>query len=311
MQRLLSPTNDWMFKQLFGTEKRKDLTIHLINALLEGTQPHVVDVTFLKAVLDKETVVLRPSIVDVLCRAEDGRQFIVEMQRAYDTHFIQRLVEYTCQVYLNQRRKEIKEPGDRGGYGKMYPVICLAIMEASVFKTKKAYLSHHEFRDIVTQEQDIKELSFTFLELSKFQKKFEELETDVERWAYFFRNATDTPPELWEQILEENNVFTQAYQALSQAAYTPEQFLTYLGYEQKEAEILIQNDEAREKGRVVGIKVGLAEGLAQGREEGLAEGAATEKRQLAMKLLQRGMSLEDVVEITGLSALDLQMLTQS
>lgn len=289
MRRLLNPTNDWMFKRLFGEEKRKDLTIHLINTLLEGTQPPVVDITFLPVELDKETVVLRPSIVDVLCQAEDGRQFIVEMQRASDTYFIQRIVEYTCQVYLNQHLKALKEPGDRGGYCKMHPVVCLAIMETTIFKQKSSFLSHHEFRDILTHEHDIKELSFTFLELSKFHKSFEELETDLDRWAYYFCHATDTSPDQFETICEENSVFSRAYQALVEAACTPEELLVYLRFGQKQAEIEIQNEESWEKG--------LAKGLEQGKAEGLAEG----KREIAFNLLACGMPFEQIAKITGLS----------
>ncbi len=122
MHRLLNPTNDWLFKRLFGSEEQKELTIHLLNTLLENTQPPVIDISFINPVLSQETESLRPSIVDVLCKAEDGRQFIVEMQRAADTFFIQRLVSYTCRAYINQRLKEDKEAGDRGGYDKVRPV---------------------------------------------------------------------------------------------------------------------------------------------------------------------------------------------
>ena len=292
MERLLDPKNDWMFKQLFGTEKRKDLTIHLINSLLKGRQPRVVDVKFLKVELDKEITALRQSIVDVLCQADDGREFIVEMQRASDTYFIKRLVEYTCQVYINQRPKALKTDGDRGGYDKVHPVVCLAIMENPVFPDKKAYLSHHELRDIETHTHDIKELSFTFLELSKFNKPFEELETDTEKWAYFFRHAVATSQEQFDEILKEQTVFSRAYEALREAAYTPEQLVAYLRIDQKQAEIKIQNAESRELGRA----------------EGRAEGEKEKAEEIALKMLEEGLNIDIVSKLTGLPATKIQEL---
>lgn len=303
MFRLLDPKNDWMFKQLFGTEKRKELTIHLINSLMESCQPKVADVTFLKPVLDKEVATLRESIVDVHCKAVDGREFIVEMQRASDTYFIPRVVEYTCQVYVNQRPKFMKEVNDRGGYDKMHPVVCLAIMENTVFPDKKAYLSHHSIRDVDTNMQDIKELSFTFLELSKFHKKFEELNTDEDKWAYFLKRAPTVPPEQFEKILREDSIFSVAYNALVNAAYTEAQLQEYLRYDQKQAEIRIQKAEERALGR--------AEGLVEGRAEGLAEGERRKAENVARKALCRGMTVLDVADLTGLSVEDVMVLKDS
>ena len=63
--------------------------------MLHGDQ--ITDLSFLKVELDTEIITLRQSIVDVLCKTTDDRHFIVEMQRASDTGFIQRVffVHYT------------------------------------------------------------------------------------------------------------------------------------------------------------------------------------------------------------------------
>ncbi len=193
----------------------------------------------------------------------------------------------------------MKEVNDRGGYDKMHPVVCLAIMENTVFPDKKAYLSHHSIRDVDTNMQDIKELSFTFLELSKFHKKFEELNTDEDKWAYFLKRAPTVPPEQFEKILREDSIFSVAYNALVNAAYTEAQLQEYLRYDQKQAEIRIQKAEERALGR--------AEGLA----EGLAEGEKRKSEEVARKALCRGMTVEDVADLTGLSVEDVMVLKDS
>ncbi len=71
--------------------------------MFENVQSKVIDVQFLKVETNSEVILLRQSIVDVLCRTIDDRHFIVEMQRASDSSFIKRSVEYACRVYLGQR----------------------------------------------------------------------------------------------------------------------------------------------------------------------------------------------------------------
>ena len=43
------------------------------------------------------------------------------------------------------------------------------------------------------------------------------------------------------------------------------------------------------------------EGLAEGREEGLAEGEAKKSLEIAKKMLEMGLSVEQITEATGLS----------
>ncbi len=50
-----------------------------------------------------------------------------------------------------------------------------------------------------------------------------------------------------------------------------------------------------------GREEGLEEGLEEGREEGLMQGREQTRRETAIRLLRRGDTPEDVVEITGLS----------
>ena len=55
-----------------------------------------------------------------------------------------------------------------------------------------------------------------------------------------------------------------------------------------------------------GRRNGKAEGLAEGRLEGLAEG----RLEVAQRLLNRGLGIEDVLEITGLTSEQLAQLSQ-
>ena len=335
MDRLLDPKNDWAFKQVFGEEKHKDILLKFLNDALDEHVLHgnlITDVSFLKVNLDTEIIALRQSIVDVLCRAQDGTYFIVEMQRASDSGFIQRAVEYASRVYLNQRDRSQKTKNDKGGYKKLRPVIFLAIMEETLFPHKKAYLSHHQFRDVVSSEHDIKEMSFSFLELSKFHKEFSELNDGIERWAYFFKNAEHIDPEDLDKVLKEDSALSSAYKALERAAYSSEQLLDYERYSWKEEEIQTRIDDARLAGEKAGEEKGRAEERAKAEKELATERekaekelaterakaekelakqkakADAEKVEMAQKMLADGLPIEIISRYSGLSLDEIRAL---
>ena len=73
--KYLNPQNGFAFKRLFGVEKNKDILMELLNCVLKRQlHQHVVEVTFLPPVLDPEIFSQKQSIVDVLCKDQDGCQ---------------------------------------------------------------------------------------------------------------------------------------------------------------------------------------------------------------------------------------------
>ena len=282
MYGFLDPKNDFAFKRVFGTEGNKEILINFLNDVLEGQHEHIEDVEFLKIHQDPEVAILRQSIVDVLCRDSKGKTLIVEMQCATDTHFINRAVAYACRAYLNQRTKL---SDGRHSYENMRPVIFFAIMERTLFPEKSEYLSHHKVTDVYTGENDIKNLSFSFLELSKFNKtSIEQLDTNIEKWMYFFKNATAMDPSDVKFLEEQDRRFWSAYSALAEYNYTPEELLDYERYAMKQDQIATLMSDAKKLGRMEG------------------------KAEIALTMLSSGMSIEDVSKFTNLSTEDVQKL---
>ena len=69
-----------------------------------------------------------------------------------------------------------------------------------------------------------------------------------------------------------------------------------------------QIEYARETGREEGHKVGKEEGLKVGREEGRAEGAKQNSFDIAKRMLQKGIAIETISELTGLTAEEVSRL---
>ncbi|ACN95176.1 conserved hypothetical protein domain protein [Wolbachia endosymbiont of Drosophila ananassae] len=82
LSKFLDVRNDVAFKKIFGTEKNKDILIHFLNDIIGFTgKNQIKDIEFLSTIQDPDIAAKKQSIVDVLCRDENGVQVIVEMVR--------------------------------------------------------------------------------------------------------------------------------------------------------------------------------------------------------------------------------------
>jgi predicted transposase/invertase (TIGR01784 family) len=82
--------------------------------------------------------------------------------------------------------------------------------------------------------------------------------------------------------------------------------------------IMIQNDvlgnaklEGIAEGMAKGMAKGIEKGRAEGKEEGLAEGVVKGKIEIAKTMLAKGMSVEMIAEITGLTAAEITKTTKN
>jgi hypothetical protein len=66
----------------------------------------------------------------------------------------------------------------------------------------KNFISRHLILNLETKQQDIKDFEFTFIELPKFKKTLEELDSVLDKWIYFLNNAEDLDiiPKEYEDI---------------------------------------------------------------------------------------------------------------
>ena len=165
--KFLDPKNDVAFRRIFGSEKNKDILIHFVNDILELKNGNKIrEVTFLPTIQDPEIASKKQSIVDVLCKDENGVQIIVEMQVSPQEGFEKRAQYYAAKAYSRQLNRG-KAEGSR--YIDLKSVIFIAISDSIVFKNKKSYKSNHVILDKESFSRDLRDFSFTFIELPKFE----------------------------------------------------------------------------------------------------------------------------------------------
>ncbi|WP_341815091.1 Rpn family recombination-promoting nuclease/putative transposase [Wolbachia endosymbiont (group A) of Chalcis sispes] len=297
--KFLDPKNDVSFKRIFGTEKNRDILIHFLNDILGFTgKNEIKDIEFLSTIQDPDIAAKKQSIVDVLCRDSTGAQYICEMQVAKTKGFEKRAQYYAAKAYSRQADK-----GDQ--YHNLKEIIFIAIADCVLFPNKSEYKSKHTIRDEDTNEHDLKDFYFIFIELPKFPKnKEDQLENIVEKWVYFFRYADETSEEELEKIIGSDVIIKKAYEELNRFNWSEKEFIAY---EQEikrildEQAVLAQKlDDATEKGREEGKEEGIQIGHEKGRK--------AEKIEVAKNSLKAGISIDVIAQITGLSIDEIQKL---
>eukprot|EP00919_Chromeraceae_sp_WS-2016_P057585 GHVR01136511.1.p1 GENE.GHVR01136511.1~~GHVR01136511.1.p1 ORF type:complete len:153 (+),score=14.15 GHVR01136511.1:1279-1737(+) len=149
--------------------------IHFINDILElKANEQIKSVEFLPTI---QVAYKKQSILDVLCKDENGVQIIVEMQVSPTKVFEKRGQYHAAKAYSGQLNSG---SGKDGRYENLKEVIFIAITDCIVFKDKEEYKSN-VILNKDSHERCLRDFSFTFIELPKFKKSnINELKTIVE-----------------------------------------------------------------------------------------------------------------------------------
>ena len=207
-ERYISLLTDFGFKRIFGTAMNKDLLICFLNSLFNGRQV-VKDVSYLNPEHVGDVYTDRKAIFDVYCEGENGEKFIVEMQNAYQTYFKDRSLFYST--------FPIREQAPKGSDWD--------------FKLNHVY----------------DKLEFIYVEIAKFDKTLEELETLYDKWLYALKNLyklTQRPKELCDKI------FDRLFEEAEIAKFTPQEMREYEASKMAYRDIKNSIDTAKREGKI-------------------------------------------------------------
>ena len=305
-ERYISLLTDFGFKRIFGSDINKDLLIDFLNSLFNGEQV-VKDVTYLNSEHVGDVYAERKAIFDVYCENEHGEKFIVEMQNAYQTYFKDRSLYYATFPIREQAPK-----GDNWNF-KLQHVYVVALLNYDMNEEAFSHESiNHDVGLLDKQTHKVfnNKLTFKYVEIARFNKDINELETNFDKWLYVLRNLSrlDNQPTYLR-----NEVFNRLFSQAEIARFDKKELKAYEDSLKAYRDIKNSLDTAKEKGRAEGLAEGraeghaegLAEGLAEGRAkghaEGLAEGASEKALTIARELLAMNMSIDNIKKVTGLT----------
>ena len=291
--KYISPFTDFGFKKLFGTELNKDLLIDFLNELLQAETGKIVDLTYLSTEQLGMIPDMRKSIFDIYCENERGEKFIVELQKAKQNYFKDRSIYYST--------FPIQQQAEKGNWNfKLKAVYTIGILDFVFDEDKQDHdVFHHEVKlvDKSTQKVFYDKLTYIYLEMPKFKKREDELETHFDKWLYVLKNLeylSNRPAKLQEKV------FAKLFEQAEIANYTAREYHEYEQSLKVYRDLKNVIDTAFEDG--------IAEGIAKGRAEGIEEGRAEGVRLTAKGFKDKGVAIAMIAEITGLDVEDIEKL---
>jgi predicted transposase/invertase (TIGR01784 family) len=279
--KYVNPFTDFGFKKIFGEEANKDLLIDFLNELLREEGDEIKDLTFIKNEHLGASDLDRKAIFDLYCVNERGEKFIVELQKTKQNFFKDRTVYYSTFPIVEQAKRgewnyELK---------KVYTIAILDFVFNEDKKERDKYLYRVKLSDIETNKVFYDKLTFIYIEMPKFSKNIDELESHFEKWLYLLRHLAtfrEIPVKLQERI------FKRVFGIAELACFSREQMQAYEDSLKYYRDLKNSLDTAHD------------DGYKEGKMEGIKEGRHQEKIEIAKNLLDL-LDDKTISDKTGLS----------
>ncbi len=274
MMNFLDPKVDIAFKKIFGSKEHKHLTMNFLNSILNLPQEKLIQSIDL---IETEQMPVRLTgkkvYYDIYCINKQNNHFIIEIQLLNQFNFVPRSEYYTARALSSQL--------DKGkDYLDLLPVIFIGIVDFHLFDAEESnndvISSYSIYNDKNLKKRRNSLMQFYYIELPKFTKTLDELETVADRWIYFFKNAhtLQTVPEPLSELQE-------AFTILDQLQWSNLDLDEY-----SEEQEMIDQQRRQQEGSF---------------EEGKAEGKEEVRFDIACQLLKTNMNIDQIAITTGLS----------
>lgn len=284
--KFADPKNDLAFKKIFGDSNHKNILISFLNSVLDfkGLQT-IVDVSLANPYQVPKILELKETILDIKATNKNGDNFIVEMQKKDLGDFTKRSLYYTSKAYISQLPKG-------NDYTVLKKVYFIGILNFKIFDNEN-FISRHLIINQETNQQDLDDFEFSFIELPKFKKELNELTSILDKWIYFIKNASDLS--IIPEQYKDNEEFKDAFNIAIQTTWNTKELEIYDYMSLKEFDELNALKTAERKG------------IAQGIEQGIEKGIEQEKINIAKSLfdvldnetiaLKTGLNIEKIKEL--------------
>jgi predicted transposase/invertase (TIGR01784 family) len=275
----INPKTDFAFKKIFGSEQSHDILVSFLNGLLYAGESVIANLEILNPYQAPRIRGVKDTYLDVKAKLTSGETVIIEMQVLNIEGFEKRILYNAAKAYSIQLSQ-----GD--GYKLLNPVIALTITDFTMFSEFDAVISR-----FILKEKDHLidypscDLELVFVELPKFQKTLEQIDSLTEKWIYFMQHTREL--EAIPETMGNVPAIRQAFEVANQANLNREEL------EELEHQSFFIQDQLN--------AISLAN--KQGREEG----ALSMQKNIAMKLLTT-LDNAAIAQVTGLTIDEVEAL---
>ena len=266
----LSVKRDIVFKRIFAHKGNEEFLTEFLSSLLNIKIKNIEIMHDIH--LEKDIEDDKLGIIDVRAVINDNSIINIEIQLRNEFNIIERSTFYDSKLISDQLRKNDL-------YKDLKPVIVICILDYNFFPFEE-YINDTVMVLNKHRKFDVNEnMKYYYIELPKFRKSNYNRESIINQWLTFI--DSENSKEL-DEIMKKNNTIKKANDELE-----------YLEGD----EAFKRKVELREK-----YERDLASALYNREEKGKLES----KKEIAKKMIQKGMSLKEIEELTGLTEEELK-----
>jgi predicted transposase/invertase (TIGR01784 family) len=296
MGKYLDPRADLTFKKVFG--EHRNLVISLLNALLPlEDDERVESIEYWPAdQIPERTEAEKYSIVDVCCKDNKQREFIVEMQMTWTESFKKRVLLNASKAYVAQTNKGME-------YKNLQPVYALNFVNASFMKDVDDYYHYYHLVHDKYTDKVIDGLHLVFVELPKFKaQNLSEKKMQV-LWLRFLTEINDKTQEAPAELLENAEV-SEALEILERAAFTDAEMRAYDKFWDSVSSLRTIEGDWADKLKEAEAKAEKAEAKAEEAEARLKQ----KDVDTARRMKEINIATDVISQVTGLSNAEIEAL---
>ncbi|MEM8639392.1 MAG: Rpn family recombination-promoting nuclease/putative transposase [Cyanobacteria bacterium P01_G01_bin.54] len=285
---LIDLRTDFAFKRVFGSTESEPLLKSLLNALLYNGADEIQSIHFQAAQSSG------PQQVPLTLQVQRANQqnSLIELQ-------LLSLPTLGKRVFFNATKSYSLQLSRTAAQRQIQPLLTVSFTDFEMFAGQSHYVSHFALRE---QNKGFlypnSELDLVFVELPKFQKQPEQLESLADCWLYFIKQAHQLEalpaplmqfPEIQQaaEHAREERLNREEFDILQQQLFfiaDQRQSLSFGREEGLQQGIQAGKMQGIQEGMQQGREAGVQEGIEQGRQEGFQEGI----KQGQQKGLQQG-----------------------
>lgn len=284
--KLLDLKVDLVFQKLFGKQKNCEITRHLLSLIL-GREINDVNLDSNKRML-RNRQNSKTGRLDVRVKFNNGEDCNIELQVAPYPYMAERMLEYWSGMYDNKINCS-------EGYEVLKPSISILIANYKLEETK--YTSrYHTIWNL--REKDCHDMILTknmemhILEIPKIKEE-QILNDELVQWLKFIEDSKNKEV---QRIMGENKYLKQAKEELAYLSGDPD----FQRMVEARVGMLRDIHSLEYKGRT--------EGREEGRAEGKTEGETSKAKEIAKKLKDKNMPIDEIIELTGLTKEEIEKL---
>jgi len=275
MRGLLDPKMDFVFKNIFGSEKHPNILISFLNATLKP-KDLITEVEIKNTDLNKGYIEDKFSRLDVKATTSNNEIINIEIQLKNEYNMIKRSLYYWSKLYSEQ----LNEGED---YSVLKRTICINILNFKYLKTRMFH-SVYRMKEIHTNEElsDIQEIHF--IEIPKLEDGSDEKDMLV-AWIEFLKNPESEKVRSLEMSVDEIR-------------------------EAKDELIKMSNDDTQRelyemRAKTLRDKISA---LNEAGRKGIKKGEKNKAIEIAKSLINLGLDKESIAKSTGLDLCEVEKL---